>query len=602
MSRMRTTRGSGLPKHSSHKKALLKRPLAVVGVGLVCVVILVLLVVKWLGDSDSFLERVIQSKASTERGFVYGDIIVKLKNKPALGSSGLALFSDEVQDILTQAEVYEVEDMIKEDHAAYRDASGAIMAELSIQAMENGVDFSRVKIVRIKDDDGDRTLEVIDLLRQLDEIEYAHVNDIMYLNQSEPISSFAMDMVGAPVPHESGIKGEGIVVGVMDTAVDCSHVALAEHCLRRADGSVVEWNPAAGGEPSMSGHGTHVSGIVASIAPASKIIPAEVCVVMEDSYRTGCPYSNIVPALHFIVENGGNVANGSFASEGSDNESPHEGYEALAEFALGANLVMVFSAGNDGKPYAGSPASLAQEYDNVLAVAAVGPDRSVVRRWPRSSGGSNHGKWVNIAAPGLNISSTLPNNTYGVKSGTSMAAPMVSGVVALLRSIRPDMSSPQVVSMLINRAQPLPPSSLPIEEGGIVNASFLTGQGNPTPFDAQPTQGVYGDACPEGYGSYWDTWSFDEGVCVCNDSSYTRTNIPQELCGSEPGVDITPDLPRLTEHPQPTSTRFNGEGCYIGKNCEYNECNRDKGGDPANCPYCNGGWCEAGICVTCNGN
>jgi hypothetical protein len=127
--------------------------------------------------------------------------------------------------------------------------------------------------------------------------------------------------------------------------------------------------------------------------------------------------------------------------------------------------VFVAAAGNDGvniDTTPAYPAGIAQP--NVLSVAATDSDGSLA---PFSNYGPHT---VQVAAPGVNVYSTLPGGTYGYKSGTSMAAPYAAGVAALLLAQNPSLSAAQVIDRITRTATPDPGLAGKTASGGIVNA------------------------------------------------------------------------------------------------------------------------------------
>ncbi len=186
------------------------------------------------------------------------------------------------------------------------------------------------------------------------------------------------------------------------------------------------------------GHGTHVAGIIGAtgnnglgitgVAWAARVMPVKVL----DQYGTGW-YSDIAAGIVYAVDNGANIIN---LSLGGETDSPV--LREPIEYAQAHGVLVVAATGNTG----GSvlyPAA----YPSVLAVAAT--DQADQR-----AAFSNFGPEVDVAAPGVDIYSTWPWVTgYFTKSGTSMAAPHVTGVAALVWTHRPQLSAQLVASMIM---------------------------------------------------------------------------------------------------------------------------------------------------------
>jgi subtilisin family serine protease len=186
------------------------------------------------------------------------------------------------------------------------------------------------------------------------------------------------------------------------------------------------------------GHGTHVAGIaaaatnnsagIAGVAGGATLLPIKVL----DEYGNGW-YSDIAAAMVYAADNGAHIINLSLGGVPSSTILC-----AAAEYAYNKGVVLVAAAGNSN-----SAVFFPAACEHVLAVTATDSND---QRAPFS----NYGPQVDLAAPGVDIYSTWPwVSGYFVKSGTSMAASHVSGAAALIRSLRPDLSSSQVISRLL---------------------------------------------------------------------------------------------------------------------------------------------------------
>ena len=256
-----------------------------------------------------------------------------------------------------------------------------------------------------------------------------------------------------------------VIVGVIDTGVDYNHEDLRANILRGPGGIVVGFDFVNGDPDPMDdhvqGHGTHVAGIIGArgnnllgvtgLCQSVRIMPIKIL----DSGGNGFT-SDIIQAVDFAVANGAKVLNNSYG--GSE-------YSVLVEEAIqraaNAGVLFVAAAGNshannDLNPV--YPANHNATCANVISVGAT-TDRdgyAVV---------SNFGsKTVDIAAPGEAILSTLPGDTFGILTGTSMAAPLVSGAAALVHSRFPGIPLPQLKLRLLGTS-----NRLPALEGKVVN-------------------------------------------------------------------------------------------------------------------------------------
>ena len=211
-------------------------------------------------------------------------------------------------------------------------------------------------------------------------------------------------------------RGSGSDIALVDTGMAVRHedlgqkVALA-HDFVNDDNTVKD----------LSGHGTHVAGIaaartdnrrgVAGGCPNCDLLVAKVF----DGKRTGDVF-RVADAIIWAADHGAEVINLSLT-----HPDWHPADQAAVQYATEAGAVVVAAAGNGGTSNKTYPAA----YDRyVIAVAATNQD-------DRRASFSNYGDWVDVAAPGVSVVSTVPGG-YASWSGTSMAAPHVSALAALL--------------------------------------------------------------------------------------------------------------------------------------------------------------------------
>ncbi len=226
--------------------------------------------------------------------------------------------------------------------------------------------------------------------------------------------------------------GKGVTVAVIDTGVKANHEDLPN--LRRVE--VTNGKEPLGLEDA-TGHGTHVAGIIgaamgngkggAGIAPGATILSLRVVNAAGYIYD-----SALIAALRTAVKNGAQIVNISIGGTA---------YNAVFQKAINeaaeAGVTVVAAMGNDGTNCLNYPAG----YDNVIGVVSV--DRTNNR-----ASGSSYGTWGDVAAPGAAVWSTTYNGSYGPKSGTSMASPVVAGVAALYKSVHPDATPAQITARL----------------------------------------------------------------------------------------------------------------------------------------------------------
>lgn len=236
---------------------------------------------------------------------------------------------------------------------------------------------------------------------------------------------------GSPTP---------VTVAVIDTGVDAAHEDLAGRVLPGHNSIKDAQNPNDSLDDTANGHGTHVAGVISAVFDNGKGIagvagglPVKVLPVkVLDSAGIGTMY-DISQGIRWAVENGANVVNLSLGGRLPD--YPLTLSEAV-KYAQDNGVLVVAAAGNDGKSVEGFyPACL----PGVISVGATGSNH-------QPAAFSNYG--ARLMAPGVDIISTLPGSSYGIMSGTSMAAPFVSGIAGILYSVFPNKTSSQIAAAL----------------------------------------------------------------------------------------------------------------------------------------------------------
>ncbi len=289
--------------------------------------------------------------------------------------------------------------------------------------------------------------------------------------------------IDAPEAWSITTGSSSVVVAVLDTGVDYTHPDLAANIWSNAgeiagngiddDGNgyvddIRGWDFVNNDNNPMDdhSHGTHVAGTIAAvgnngigvagIAWNARIMPLKVGDA-SGSVNSG----RVVAALDYAIRMGASVSNNSYGDVYSSAL-----YDAIAA-AGDAGHIYVASANNNGADNDVLPTNHPSSYDlpNIVAVAAT--DHNDNRpSW------SNYGATtVDLGAPGASIYSTWLGGGYGNKSGTSMAAPHVTGTVALVQSVRPDWSYSQVISAILTTVDPVASMAGKTVSGGRLNAA-----------------------------------------------------------------------------------------------------------------------------------
>jgi serine protease len=345
-------------------------------------------------------------------------------------------------------------------------------------------------------------------------------NDPFFASEQWPLDNvgqaggFAGSDISAIEAWDVETGDPSVVVAVIDTGVDYTHPDLAPNMWenpgeipnnKKDDDSngyvddVYGYNFADNNGDPMDDyfHGTHVAGTIAAVmdngigiagvAPNVKIMALKF--LDQDG---GGITSDAIRALNYAVAEGVTISNNSWGG-GSFSSS----FQTALNNAASQGHIFVAAAGNNGdnndtRPF--YPANYTSS--SVVSVAATDPGD-----YPASF--SNYGKkTVDIAAPGVGIYSTLPMNRtagmidyglnaeYGLLSGTSMATPHVTGVIALVMSQHPEWTSAEVIQQVLSTGDPVDDLGLITVTGGRLNAAAALGV---VPVDSTPPRVISAD-------------------------------------------------------------------------------------------------------------
>jgi subtilisin len=247
---------------------------------------------------------------------------------------------------------------------------------------------------------------------------------VQYAHKGKPIppppaqsTPWGVTKIDAPLVWSNGLLGATVKVGIIDTGIDMDHLDLAAN-VKGGYNCIAETT----NFDDDNGHGSHVAGTVAGVnntigvigvAPSAELYGIK---VLSKSGRGST--SDIIQGMQWAVAHDLDVINMSLGTT-----SYVAAYEDATNAVLNAGVVMVCSAGNSGpgENTVGYPA----HFEGVIAVAATDSGDLVASF-------SSRGPEVDVAAPGVSIYSTYKNGGFTTMSGTSMAAPHVTGTVALM--------------------------------------------------------------------------------------------------------------------------------------------------------------------------
>jgi len=265
-------------------------------------------------------------------------------------------------------------------------------------------------------------------------------------------SLWGIKKIKADCAWDTNIGAGNIKVAVVDTGVDYNHEDLAGTVIKGYDFVNNDNDP-----KDDQGHGTHVAGTVAAtinnnkgvvgVGPNVKILAVKVL----NSAGSGT-WSQVANGIIYAADHGARVINLSLGGP-----SPSQTVQNAVNYAWTKGVLVACAAGNSGAGAPGYPAA----YPSCLAVAATDQND---QRASFSQFAPN-----GVAAPGVGILSTTMGNTYGNKSGTSMATPHVAGLAGLLFGQNPNRTNARVRQILLATTDP---AGVPAQLGaGRINAS-----------------------------------------------------------------------------------------------------------------------------------
>ncbi|MEM1215672.1 MAG: S8 family serine peptidase [Bacteroidota bacterium] len=322
--------------------------------------------------------------------------------------------------------------------------------------------------------DGDRTdlddyvmldlpagADLADVTQQLyaaDLVDYVEPNEVIKLDilpkQDTPIGTSILGINDPEVKRQWAMKALKInelyelltsdqvqpqrkaLVAILDTGVDAQHEDLRANY--RSVGKKYDNDP--------QGHGTHCAGIagavtnngvgVASLARTDKFIN----ITSVKALRAGGSgtQQDIINAIITATDKGADVL--SLSLGGFSTQSRQRAYSEAVKYATDRGAIVVAAAGNSNRDAAG--------YTPVNATGMIGVS-AIDSELQRAQFSNRVGKIaMAVAAPGVGVFSTKPNNTYAAHNGTSMATPFVSGLLGIMKSIRPDLTNKEAFKIL----------------------------------------------------------------------------------------------------------------------------------------------------------
>lgn len=246
-----------------------------------------------------------------------------------------------------------------------------------------------------------------------------------------------VDRISLTQAWDLGIGSASVKIAILDTGVQLDHPDLQSKLVPGYDFGDGDSDPT-----DNNGHGTHVSGIAAAATNngIGGVGVGRDCMIMPVKVFGNRGGQALVDGIQWAADQGASVI--SMSLKISDFPELHQ----AIQYAASKGVFIVAAAGNDNSTAVNYPAG----YPEVMAVASSDPNDS-------RSGFSTYGNWVDVAAPGSNILSTVPGGGYGLSSGTSMACPVVAGLAGLVWGEDDGTMTPAVVWQVItDTCDPVP--------------------------------------------------------------------------------------------------------------------------------------------------
>jgi len=409
----------------------------------------------------------------------------------------IALSGSAIAQTPEGAEYVQGEFLVKFKPDVKKEAVVSLKSEFGLEAIKI---LKRTGIHHLKIGSNLTVQEMIEQLRCCPFVEYAEPNYIRYLdhtpNDPDYSQMWGLDNTGqtggtpdadidAPEAWDIQTGSSSVVVAVIDSGIDLTHEDLAANLWTNSgeipdngiddDGNgyiddVHGWdfrsndNDPSDTSSACAGHGTHVAGIIGAVGDNGlgivgvnwdvRIMPLR-CSGTSWGIFCAANDSDIIEAIEYYTDFGVQVSNNSYGG------GPFS--QAMEEVIRASHSVFVAAAGNDGTNNDTSPHYPSNcNLDNIIVVAAIDHNDQM------ASFSNFGGKSVDLGAPGDGILSTLPGNNYDIYSGTSMAAPHVTGAAALLLAKDSTLTNMEVKWRLLKGTDP---TGLLVLTGGRLNVS-----------------------------------------------------------------------------------------------------------------------------------
>jgi subtilisin family serine protease len=339
---------------------------------------------------------------------------------------------------------------------------------------------------RVRLPEGMQVRDALDLFRRDPLVDYAEPNYLRHLRRTPNDLSYSslwgLAKINAPAAWDLATDCSSVVVAVIDSGADYNHPDLAANIWVNGDeiagngldddanGKIDDtrgWDfVSEDNDPvDANGHGTHVAGTIGAVGDNALGVTglcwgAKIMLLQAFDVAGNATVADIIEAMDYARRNGARIVNASY----SDTQFSQAEKDAIAQLNSDG-ILFVAAAGNGGADNDRTPSyPAAFDLPNIIAVAASDSSDLLASF-------SNFGPTkVHVAAPGDSVFSTYPNDDYVFESGTSMAAPHVSGLAALVWSLNPGLSIAQVKGRIQDCVDRIPNLEGLVFTGGRINA------------------------------------------------------------------------------------------------------------------------------------
>lgn len=286
------------------------------------------------------------------------------------------------------------------------------------------------------------------------------VEEISSLSDAQQKSGWGITAFNLPKAWEK-TRGEGVKIAVLDSGCDLDHPDLIQNLLPGINIINSKLSP-----EDDCGHGTHATGIIVAenndigmvgVAPKAKVIPVKVL----DKNGSG-KLENVAKGIRWAVDNGADIITMSLGCP-----NPLATLRKSLQYAVSKNVPIFCAAGNAGLT---KDVFYPAAYPETIAIGSIDED------FDRSKF-SNTGTNLDFMAPGGKIFSTIPDNWYGIMSGTSMACPFGVGVAALLLSYKRNYNAKFPLNNIEDYRNAFRKNCIPINNKKYAGNEFFQGFG-----------------------------------------------------------------------------------------------------------------------------